>query len=454
LQIAKPFIFFLLLFFGSSIFAQTSKELDELNILDSIAFVALETNNSDVVEKANKLLSAGIEFDSPVHQINALTILGIVNKNKGYNVTAVDYYNKALQVAKESNDQGRISACYNNIGSVYQIQENYDKALYYFKASLAIEDELNNPIQKSIRLYNLGEIYREMDSLSLALSHFNNSLLIEKEYSNNEGIVYALLGIAEIYLELEKLADADISLDEVRSYLDKSDIETQVLYNLLHARLLKYEGSYNEALLILKDSKSLCKQHEFKVHLMEIYEEELAIKELQDEQSISSSESTSRNGVYFGLLAITVLLITALFFVLTKRRRNKNVVLKNDSSSSENSVEVNQIFKLDNNKGKTLIEIELGKILCFESNDNYVIIYYLSNENGLLRTMERSSLKKIEEVLTGMDVLFHRVHKSYIVNPTHIKKITGKAQAYKLEIACLDFVVPVSRSFDIGKITG
>lgn len=453
MQIDKSCIFLLMLFFGSSTFAQTSKELDELNVLDSIAFIALETNNSDVVEKANKLLNTGIYYGSPVHQINAYTILGIVNKNKGYYVTSVDFYQKALIVAEESNDKGRISACYNNIGSVYQIQENYGKALYYYKESLAIEDKLNNPIQKSIRLYNLGEIYREMDSMTLALSHFNSSLLIEKEQKNDDGVVYALLGIADIYLQLGKLTDARISLDESEIYMDNSGVEIQVLYGILRGRLLKSEGRYVEALSILQGVKELSKRYEFKVYLMDIYEEELVIKELQ-EANRNSQESSSDSFRFIGLVLFSILILTIVFLFFRRWRSGKNKSVAIENMDSSTFLKEIPIFRLENEKGKTLIELEADKIICFESNDNYVIIYYLSEENGLLKTMERSSLKKIEEILTGMDLFYRRVHKSFIINPSYVKKVSGRAQAYKLEVSYLDFPVPVSRSFNIDDITG
>jgi tetratricopeptide (TPR) repeat protein len=444
-------IIILTFFWGSLFFAQTNEELKQLNVLDSVAFSGLESNISDAEKKANELLDVAIKYDSPVHQINAYTILGIVNKNKGYYVTSVDFYQKALIVAEESNDKGRVSACYNNIGSVYQIQENYDKALYYFKESLAIEDKLNNPIQKSIRLYNLGEIYRELDSMTLALSHFNSSLLIEKEYNNEDGIVYALLGIADIYLQLGKLTDARISIDESEIYLDNSGVEIRVLFGILRGRLLKSEGRYGEALTILQDVKDLSKQYEFKVHLMDIYKEELEIKELQEENQ--NSEESSRGAVEFiGLIlfAIVILTIVLLFFSRRRSEKNKSVAIENMDSSTSSKETL--VFKLENEKGKTLIELEADKIICFESNDNYVIIYYLSEDNKLLKSMERSSLKKIEKILFDMNLYYHRVHKSYIINPLYVEKVFGKAQAHKLKVSYLEFEVPISRSFDITSL--
>lgn len=239
--------------------------LDELNKLDEQAFAALENNEGDVIEKANDLLEASIKYKSALHEINAYTLLGIINKNRGYYVTSVDYYNDALKVAETTKDEGRVSACFNNIGSVYQIQENYPKALFYYKKSLEIEERLKNPLQKSIRLYNIGEIYREMDSLSLALSNFNSSLIIEKENKNNEGIVYALLGIADVYLQLDRPTDVSISLDDAKKLIDENNIEVLILYYMLRGN--SFSGMEN----LMNHSRSSVKRRTFPKNMNSVF---------------------------------------------------------------------------------------------------------------------------------------------------------------------------------------
>ncbi|TXI84702.1 MAG: LytTR family transcriptional regulator [Crocinitomicaceae bacterium] len=64
--------------------------------------------------------------------------------------------------------------------------------------------------------------------------------------------------------------------------------------------------------------------------------------------------------------------------------------------------------------------------------------------------MERFSLKKMEEILFKENVKFERVHKSFLINPTRLIAISGKAQAYKLELEGLDSLIPVSRSYSIN----
>jgi len=107
-------------------------------------------------------------------------------------------------------------------------------------------------------------------------------------------------------------------------------------------------------------------------------------------------------------------------------------------------------LKLINDNGKVLLNVELSNIICFEANDNYVITYYLKSNGELEKSMERVSLKKIEEILSPLSDNFQRVHKSYIVNQTYVTQIQGKAQSYRLKLEGLTFMAPVSRNFDIS----
>ena len=184
----------------------------EILRLDSLAFHALETNSPNVSLAANKLLESSNDTDLSIFAANAHTILGITNKNKGYYVTAINHYLKALNISEKIKDNGRRSACLNNIGAIYLLQDNFKEALNYFNQSLAIEKSLDQPIQKSIRFFNIGDVYNQTDSLELALSFYTNSLLIEKAENNKEGIVYANLGISEVYIKANQLTDAKNTL--------------------------------------------------------------------------------------------------------------------------------------------------------------------------------------------------------------------------------------------------
>lgn len=251
----------------------------KLRKLDSIAFHALETNNALTTERAQDLLRYSELKKSHLHQINAYTILGIVNKNKGYYVTALHHYLKALDISETLNDQGRKSACLNNIGTIYLLQENYLEALKYFNKSLKIEESNSQALQKSIRYYNIGDVYNYMDSLDLALNFYTNSLLIEKKYKNAEGIIYAKLGITEIYLKSQRNIDARHTLSEVESLIGKHNLEEKIIFLRLSALLNIAEKKYAVATDNISDALKLAKDNSLRTRMAELLKLKIQILE-------------------------------------------------------------------------------------------------------------------------------------------------------------------------------
>ena len=251
-------------------YSQNNEE--KLRELDSIAFRALEQNSDSTAYYANHLLDESHLQNAHLYKINALTILGIVNKEKGYYVTALNHYLEALNTAESIKDQPRVSACYNNIGQIYQLQKNYAKANSYYHLSLEIEDSLANPLQKSIRFYNIGEVFNELDSLDLALTYFNNSLIIEKKANNVDGTIYALLGISQVYLKTKRYSDAEFTLKEIDSLLSSDLLEETIQFSMIYGQLKKLRGNKSDAIAHYKKAEAISVQNEFRIHLPEIYE--------------------------------------------------------------------------------------------------------------------------------------------------------------------------------------
>ncbi len=155
------------------------------------------------------------------------------------------------------------------------------------------------------------------------------------------------------------------------------------------------------------------------------------------------TENLSLYIIAFLVLSIPVSAFRILIYLMGTLKIN-NVEIEESAKIQE------QKIQFTNEAGKILLSVMPSQIICFEANDNYTVTYYLSVDNELKKSMERISLKKIEEILVPVETEFHRVHKSYIVNPIFIEKISGKSQAYKLNISYLNSPIPVSRQFDIS----
>lgn len=258
--------------------SQNSGEI-KLRELDSIAFGSLENNASSVLEDANNLLAESLKSKPNFYRINAYTLLGIVNKDRGFYVTSLDFYLKALNTAEKLKDFPRQSACLNNIGSVYQLQGNYSQAIEYFNKSLTIEEKLNQPIQKSIRFYNIGECYKDLDSLDLALTYFNNSLLIEQRAKSNEGIVYAYLGIADVYIRIKRFTDASITIGTIEKKIQQGQIEEAIILHKLKGKLLLSSGNSSSALSEFQEGENLSLKYKNSTNLLELVKLQIEVYE-------------------------------------------------------------------------------------------------------------------------------------------------------------------------------
>ncbi len=269
-------VFILLFSLSFGVYSQSN-----LNKFNDLAFDSLENHSPKTIDYANDLLKLTKGNHTSVYAINAYTILGIINKDKGYYVSSLNYYLKALNAAEKKKDNGRISAAKNNIGVIYRLQGDLKFAIKYFSESLKIEEKLNDPLQKSIRYYNLGDCYKELDSFDLALSYFSNSLIIEQKSNQIEGEIYAFLGIAEVYLEIGQIIDAKRILDRIKLKLNYKFIECAILYDKLLGRYLFKQNDFKAALETLQKAEELSRKNNFPIHLLEIYKVEIQILENQ-----------------------------------------------------------------------------------------------------------------------------------------------------------------------------
>lgn len=228
--------------------------------LDSLAFAYFENSEFDKAEKtAQELLNVN-SLDTNIYRVNANTLLGILNKNRGYYISATEHYISALNDARALNDKGRQSAILNNLGTLYKLQHNYQSAIDYFKMSLELGKDQDNQGQASIRFYNIADAYLELDSLDLALSFFNNSLLLEQEIENKIGLIYAYMGITDVYIKMGNEFQSALMIERIEELSPFENAELEILFEFVKAKQAFISKDYNEAKKSIEESIKLVQQ--------------------------------------------------------------------------------------------------------------------------------------------------------------------------------------------------
>lgn len=546
-----------------SLLSKNSNDSSRCIILNQLGYEYLKTAPAKSLEYASEALEYAAKTGNYAEELNAHLLIGIVKKTFGEFDVAASHYFSALKIAEEHKLKAKESVCLNNIGSLYQSQNNFSKALEYFKKSLEIERVLGDKEQTSLRLYNIGAVYESMDSLDMAYTFYFNSLLIEQELKNKEGEFYALYGLSGIETKkgnfdkaMEKISRAFQIANEIGDLNGISICysEMGVMYrtqqkwdmaiaafdsSIVYAEKIRQRNAireaYRELALIYRNREDFRKAYDYcylftrindtinnleinsKVAEMEtrfeIEKKEREIEHLRQTSEIlaESSENEKRNkyfllitfilciviavsnlhriiedrrtifnysiiAIVFVLLLSYVLVIAGIYpgkftsynffkavvdvltlsifplfaFVLFAERYLLKKHLKTALEISDQIQEYvpaknEQVvdFLFDNEKDH--LQLALKNLVCVEGSDNYSAFYYYKDDK-LRKDLFRVTLKSVEDQLNECNDVV-RCHKSFIVNITHIKRISGNAQGFRLHFQDLNFEVPVSRKF-------
>lgn len=147
-----------------------------------------------------------------------------------------------------------------------------------------------------------------------------------------------------------------------------------------------------------------------------------------------------------GLMS-SIPMVLILLFLQQRQARREVAHLQRHVAQQEKPTDIRCLSAAN---GKDKLYIAEDKLLVLEAQDNYVAIYY--REKDLVkRSLLRSSLKRLEEQLNGSALL--RCHRSYLLHPMQIEKISGNAHQLQIRMKGLDKTIPVSRQY-IAAITG
>jgi hypothetical protein len=102
------------------------------------------------------------------------------------------------------------------------------------------------------------------------------------------------------------------------------------------------------------------------------------------------------------------------------------------------------IIELFSDNEKDKLTVEADTLLFIESSDNYCTVNFLK-DGKVCKTLLRSSLSRLQSQLDAAGIV--RCHRSYIVNFSQVKSVSGNAQGYKLHFHKTESVVPVARSY-------
>ncbi len=158
----------------------------------------------DLIQISLRLMSKG----SSQSKIRCLLNLGNSYSCLGNQKKAIDYYQKALTVAREIGDRQSEGKALGNLGNAYDSLGSYAQTVEYHQQSLAIAREIGSRQGEGITLGNLGNAYYGLGIYAEAIEYHQQSLAIAREIDDQQGEGRALGNLGNAYYGLGNYAEA------------------------------------------------------------------------------------------------------------------------------------------------------------------------------------------------------------------------------------------------------
>ena len=367
--------------------------------------------------------------------INDSNGLGYLQNNLGYiyqlqnNFTkALEYYERSLHIREILNDKKGTSESLNNIGQIYQRQGNYKKALDYYFKCLKIFEETNDPRGISYSLKNIGTAYQLMaqkgkgdstviinDSLSsMALEYFQKSLAISEKLNDKTGLAYSYEMIGSAYLVKRDYKNALTYC--LQSY--KIGQEVGALENIkraaerlsqIYAAMHDYQNAYeyHKKFSELKDSllsEESSKQITEMQTKYETEKKEQQITLLNKDKELQDAQLNRQKIIIWSVAGGLLVVLTLSIFIFRERKKSEKLLL--------NILPVETAKELKRN-GKAIPRH-------YES-----VTVMFTDFKGFTNIAEKLSA---EELVSELDFLFKKFDE--IISKYNIEKIKTIGDAY------------------------
>jgi len=255
--------FFILLevFNEPDIFKELIKRTENYGVINSIGSQACTWGELEQALYAwSHLLERTKDKDKKWESI-ARGNIGILYQIKGELDKALEYHGKALKLDEDLGIKERMAIGLGNIGTVYQIKGELDKDLEYFRKALKLNEELGSKVEMAADLGNIGNVYGIKGELDKALECYGKALKLNKELGSKEGIANQLGNIGNVYRIKGELDNALEYFDNALKVFKETGIRIETARTLMNiGTVFTQKGDKERALNYYLEAKNLAKE--------------------------------------------------------------------------------------------------------------------------------------------------------------------------------------------------
>jgi len=263
--------FFLFLWFPKNVFSDTPHIVDSLRTvlekqeglqkLYTYQRLIASIRNIDPAQGINlskKALALADSLEAPLLKAKIINEQGVCYRKLNIPENSLKLHLDALEIFESLGDSSGISYTLANIGNVYHLYREFDKALDFHFRSLYLKEYLKDETQVAYSQNAIGMVLADMEEYARALDFYISAMAIREK--NNEKLeaanVYANIG--KVMVKLSRFDDAIKFLNKALGvYIETNNEFGQSLVLNQMAELLYQRGDMEEAMQMLKGAEKI-----------------------------------------------------------------------------------------------------------------------------------------------------------------------------------------------------
>ncbi|MDO1444978.1 tetratricopeptide repeat protein [Rhodocytophaga aerolata] len=256
-----------------------TNQVNELNRLARIYQWKAPEKSKDYAREAY-LLATRINYAKGASY--ALWKLGSLHELQGNYNKALYYFLESIRVHPPQENTTAKAHAFGSIANLYTSLGQYKQAETYLTESFSIFKNLSHPLGIAISHRRLGFLHFNQNQLQQGMQHFLRSLTLMQELQDTVGIGYARASMGQVYFQEKKYTQALEEYTQAVTLQEKTENFAEKAYLLIYiGKIYTQTGEYAKAIESCTQALTLAKELNFKPALQESYKSLAAIYKAQ-----------------------------------------------------------------------------------------------------------------------------------------------------------------------------
>jgi predicted ATPase len=226
---------------------------------------SLMGNTKTALERFNKYLQISRDSNNHVEEIRALRKISEVLQIQGRINEAFNLCNSALELAKTTNSKQELVHCINTMAFIYASKGQYNLTIELSSEAHSLAVELNDSKNQSISQSNIGFAYWHIGNYPFAMEYLNHALKLQRSIGDSLGLSTTLNFLGMAYWKLGEYKKAlQSEFESVK--IKKSIADFRKIPGSLNVigDIYREINDINKAIEFHSDSLSLAREHQNK----------------------------------------------------------------------------------------------------------------------------------------------------------------------------------------------